>query len=183
MSRLSDFVHRSRLRLSSTLPGKAVIRAKSRLLGHLYPMADAARRTKLRFRRLFWNEVDPVVRGVVLCLLGLGAFLSIVGWALDVAGLWSDLPFSVNMASSAAAACFGVPIALVLLQYLLGQQEEHLGRIRLRRLVQVETSKMADFAWQQVGDLGTIRGCREDFGVIRPRLGGPPRKGKGPRSR
>lgn len=161
MRRIQRGVCGSRLWVAKTAQS-----AKLRLVSQYNPLRDDFRRMTLRLRRLFWNEVDPVVRGVVIGLLGTGLTMSTVGWVLDLTGKWSDLPFTVNMVSSAAAACFGLPIALVLLQYLLRQQEEHSGRIRLRRLAQSEAKKLSDFARRQVEDLGKVRNFREEVDVL-----------------
>lgn len=145
MSRLGDAVHRTSLWLRRPL---------SRL-------GDSFRRSRFRLRRLFWDEIDPVVRGVVLSLLTVGVLLSVMGGALDLAGIWGSFPFSVNMVSSAAAACFGVPIALVVLQYLLHQQEEHSSRIRITHRAIAASTKMSELARRQTGDQGRRRVIQE----------------------
>lgn len=128
------------------------------------------RRTKIHFHRLFWNEVDPVVRVVVLCLLAAGFVLAFAGVAMDLAGTWNSFPFSVNMVSSAAAACFGVPIALVVLQYLLQEQQEHSAKIKVVRRATAASAKLSDMAQQQAGDQDKVQASGQRLIGLRRQL-------------
>lgn len=79
----------------------------------------------------WWHELSRPVQILSLMLVGLGTVLVIHGISADVLGLWERMPFTVNIVSSVVAACFGIPIALVVLRYLLAAQEERSEKLRV----------------------------------------------------
>jgi hypothetical protein len=61
-----------------------------------------------------------------------GGLAAVAGVAADAAGFWSRFPFLTNLASSATAALFGIPIALLVLQRVSNLHEEARRRADLQ---------------------------------------------------
>ncbi len=93
-------------------------------------------------RRLFWQDLDPVVQRTALILAGIGALLMSLGLMADARGFWKDASFSPSFLSSLTSACFGIPIALLFLQYLLRYQEDYMERLRTSRLAKATAAEL-----------------------------------------
>lgn len=114
-----------------------------------------------------WLETALSVKIAVIALLALGVLLTALGVAADLSSVWGDLPFSVNMVSGVASACFGIPVALVVLPYLLFLQQErtirqktHAAVSEFRRLVDDYVRDEARY--EEIGNL--IQRVRKSFG-------------------
>jgi hypothetical protein len=94
-----------------------------------------------RLRR-FWHSFSWPLRQAALLLWTLGCSLLMLGWQGDRAGWWATRPFATNLVSSLASACFGIPVALLVLQRLSATQadviERHAaGRLAVRAAVEL----------------------------------------------
>lgn len=65
-----------------------------------------------------WRAISPTLRHLCVILLISGMGLLSVGVLGDTEGWWSQAPFLTNVASSITGACFGIPLALLILQRL-----------------------------------------------------------------
>ncbi|MDQ0664737.1 hypothetical protein QFZ35_003235 [Arthrobacter ulcerisalmonis] len=74
-------------------------------------------------RRSLNDELTALVRSLVWGLLATGALFFLAGLSLDLVGATRDYPFIVSMLSSATAACFGIPVALVAVRHLQRSQD------------------------------------------------------------
>jgi hypothetical protein len=72
--------------------------------------------------RDFWKSVAPILRTTAYVSWSLGIVALVLGWWGDLQGLWDDKPFATNVVSSVTTALFGIPIALIFLQYLAAHQ-------------------------------------------------------------
>src|SRR5438067_6629877 len=79
-----------------------------------------------------WETVSPPLRTLAQAMMMTGGLAAVVGVAADAAGVWSRFPFLTNLASSATAALFGMPIALLVLQRVSKLQEEARERVDLQ---------------------------------------------------
>ncbi|WP_159619439.1 hypothetical protein [Arthrobacter zhaoguopingii] len=100
-----------------------------------------------------WNELSPVAQDFTFALMGIGSVCIWVGWRADRTGAWKDYPFTVNVISAIATACFGIPVALLILRYLLTVQEERSARLRAIREAQESSERLANFASYLIGNL------------------------------
>lgn len=73
--------------------------------------------------RDFWKSVAPILRTTAYVSWSLGVVAFVLGLWGDSSGVWDDKAFLTNVVSSVATALFGIPIALIFLQYLVGHQE------------------------------------------------------------
>jgi len=93
----------------------------------------------MRLLATAWRETTPGVRALCLTLWSAGLIAAAFGAWGDVAGWWQDKNFLANLASSAAGALFGVPFALVVIQYITARQADE----RERRDVTHQAAQLA----------------------------------------
>lgn len=109
--------------------------------------------SKLReLRRLFWQDLDPLVQTTALILLATGFILLLLGVLADATGFWGDASFTPNIFSALASACFGIPLALVVLRYVIDQQEEHSAKRAARRMALSTVDRMTLLASSIIHD-------------------------------
>jgi hypothetical protein len=82
-----------------------------------------------------WRSVSPVLRLFAIWSFVVGLVLVALGTVGDIRGWWPHAPFLTNLASSVTGACFGIPVALVVLQRLAAVQSEVNDRNSVRRLL------------------------------------------------
>ncbi|WP_432246118.1 hypothetical protein ACRB8A_19745 (plasmid) [Arthrobacter sp. G.S.26] len=63
-------------------------------------------------------------KALVLFLPLIGIFGLVIGWRFDLSGYWISAPFQLNIYSAGTTACFGIPLALVVLRSVTSYQEE-----------------------------------------------------------
>jgi hypothetical protein len=93
-----------------------------------------------------WRSVSPVLRAFALWSFLVGLVLVALGTVGDVRGWWPQAPFLTNLASSVTGACFGIPVALVVLQRLAAVQSEVNDRNAVRRLLHRFAVRLDDAA-------------------------------------
>jgi hypothetical protein len=81
-----------------------------------------------------WRTVDGGIRKTTVLLWLLGSAMVILGVQGDERSWWSERPFLTNLVSSIAGACFGIPIALLVLQNLSSRQARILERHSTNRM-------------------------------------------------
>lgn len=91
----------------------------------------------VRWLRGVWRETPDGLKVLWLALWSVGVVLLGWGWWGDQAGFWSSRPFITNVFSSLTAVCFGVPLALILLQRLGLAQAEAVEARAAQRLAAV----------------------------------------------
>jgi hypothetical protein len=89
----------------------------------------------------WWFSYSAGQRTLAVGLWIASAGLSIFGLYGDERGWWVTRPFATNLVSSAAGACFGVPIAIFVLQTLASRQSDLSER---RRSIQVAARNATD---------------------------------------
>lgn len=77
----------------------------------------------------WWESRTFILRFLVLTLWPAGCIIMAIGLEGDGDGWWNNHPFLGNLATSAVGACFGIPFALLILQYII----EHQSQITERR--------------------------------------------------
>lgn len=102
----------------------------------------------------------------VLILVGVGALLMSLGFIADVRGFWKDASFSPSFLSSLTSACFGIPLALVVLRYLIEQQEERSARRAAQRLAVATARRMDDLADLLIRDKAALEEARSQIFVV-----------------
>ncbi|WP_430378175.1 hypothetical protein [Streptomyces sp. B1-3] len=92
--------------------------------------------------RLFsWLRSRPrATRFVISIGIPLGSACIALGWRLDSVDWWPRHGFLLNLFSGFTGVCFGVPFALVGLDYLIRNQEEHREAERVRAKASVAAS-------------------------------------------
>jgi hypothetical protein len=93
----------------------------------------------MRLLAAAWRETTPGVRALCLTLWSAAVAATAVGVWGDVTGWWDNKSFLANLASSAAGALFGVPFALVVIQYITARQADE----RERRDVMYQAGQLA----------------------------------------
>ncbi|MGV9364252.1 hypothetical protein [Amycolatopsis sp. NPDC003731] len=81
-----------------------------------------------------WNSTTRPLRLVASSIAGFGLILLAIGIAGDANDWFSSLPFLTNILSGITSACFGIPLALVFLQWLTSLQSEELRKRSIMRL-------------------------------------------------
>ncbi|MFJ5549092.1 hypothetical protein [Streptomyces sp. NPDC093225] len=71
----------------------------------------------------FWAETPKQIRLSAL-LIPVGTVLFFVGLRLDATGWWTGHDYVLNIYSGLTGACFGIPVALLLLNRLTSAQDE-----------------------------------------------------------
>ena len=89
--------------------------------------------------RAAWRDTTPDVRALCVTLWLGGVLATAAGLWGDAAGWWDERGFLANLASSAAGGLFGVPFALVVIQYITARQADE----RERREVRHQASALA----------------------------------------
>ncbi|WP_030198225.1 hypothetical protein [Streptomyces sp. NRRL S-87] len=72
----------------------------------------------------FWAETPKQIRRLSVLLLPLGTVLFFVGLRLDATDGWTGHDYLLNVYSGLTGACFGIPVALLLLNRLTSAQDE-----------------------------------------------------------
>src|SRR5690242_14298505 len=78
-----------------------------------------------RFLRVvgeWWGEFSPGLRRATALLWSVGIAFTLLGLYGDLHGFWAARPFATNLVSSLTGGSFGIPIALLVIQQLAGQQ-------------------------------------------------------------
>jgi hypothetical protein len=91
------------------------------------------RREKSLFKEI-WSTTTRPLRLVALSIAGFGSALLAIGIIGDANDWFSSLPFLTNILSGVTSACFGIPLALVFLQWLTSLQSEELRKRSIMRL-------------------------------------------------
>jgi hypothetical protein len=84
--------------------------------------------------RQIWSTTTRPLRMVALSIASIGIILLTIGIMGDINDWFSSLPFLTNIISGITSACFGIPLALVFLQWLTSLQGEELRKRSIMRL-------------------------------------------------
>jgi hypothetical protein len=76
------------------------------------------------FLRRVTHRVSPAVWLPSILLWGSGSVLIWLGLVGDRRGWWTDRPFLTNLVSGLTGACFGIPVALLILTELSNRQRQ-----------------------------------------------------------
>lgn len=98
------------------------------------------------FRESSWG-----VRTFAYFFGGLGLVFALLGVVNDLNETWQTLPFTVNLASSLTAACFGIPVALIVLRAISTRQDEPAAALRASRLAVAVANELRDKALRLAG--------------------------------
>ncbi|WP_328539004.1 hypothetical protein [Streptomyces sp. NBC_00344] len=95
-----------------------------------------------------WNSASKEVRFIGKTLPIAGGALLTAGIIFDLTHFWGEFSFLVNMTSSVAAACFGVPFVLLFLGWLTRKESDAADRrlataISIQFAVDFESSTLA----------------------------------------
>jgi hypothetical protein len=82
----------------------------------------------MRWLAAAWRETSPGVRALCVTLWCAGVLATAAGLWGDATGWWDNKSFLANLASSTAGALFGVPFALVVIQYITARQADERER-------------------------------------------------------
>ena len=81
-----------------------------------------------------WRSFSLVLRRLAIVLWVAGIALLALGVLGDRLSWWSDRPFLANLVSSMVGACFGIPVAVLILQRLAAAQADALEMRNAARL-------------------------------------------------
>jgi len=76
----------------------------------------------------WWRDYNPALRAAAITLWLFGIAFAMLGALGDSRGWWAGRPFATNLVSSLVGACFGIPIALIVIQRLAANQLEMVER-------------------------------------------------------
>jgi len=91
-----------------------------------------------------WRDAGRRLQHIFLAFLFCGTSLAILGLLGDNEGWWDSRPFLINFVSSSAAACFGIPFALLVFRYLQLAHQARAEAIKGLRLILAATSESLD---------------------------------------
>jgi hypothetical protein len=99
------------------------------------------------------NKTPGWLLALAGALWALGAALAIIGWQGDRHGFWEDKGFLVNLFSSLTSACFGIPLAVIILTRVSLSQANTFQRRRVWHQFVVVFNDMKTTAWYPVHHL------------------------------
>ncbi|WP_159619413.1 hypothetical protein [Arthrobacter zhaoguopingii] len=123
-----------------------------------------------------WRNSGTLFKTLVVGLPPLGVVLVLIGWRLEIDGAWVRLPFLLNLFSAVVTACFGVPLALVLIRALTWHQEERVAVQEAARLGVVVAKLMNAQARGLVSSDKDLLGAIQAFSTARGLIGSAARR-------
>ncbi|MET8902780.1 hypothetical protein [Streptomyces sp. NPDC004538] len=106
-----------------------------------------------------WRGASPETKKISLILPAAGTILVSAGALLDIRNFWQNMPFLVNITSSIAAACFGVPFVLLFIGWISKRENDSSERaVALSLSVQIANEfEMSSLDAAEPGNSDTVR--------------------------